>query len=1272
MDSQDPRKNPTHTPGHESHGVYVCHKCGWPFPNPHPSARHRRAHKKICGTLEGYKFVDSEETPLSALSDDDHGSDEDPKTPSPKGWERGINEKGCGGVGSRSNRSEDDVFTDAIAEFPESGSSPVTREHTRDVKEPEINLEINKATAQSSEDGSITVISPPPSNSADHIQMQSTEVPVINLSGSAQESLDHDSNATIASMTRSLTDCRGEESDFEHSHDNGSSAWDSIPIKLETQTDASQENKKSGTVEDLPETDAKGNEETKLDGQLLDVVVSTDDNAEDASVSQKMEDVTSQPVPAAEVLQLKEGGYTDDLASGMSLNDLSPEVNLVEPAHSSISTAQIEGDTQEIDSAVYVNSAVSYDNKGEGNGNMHVLIVPNDLTVVADAENMVKGFKDLEGGKLPQLMNMDSFGASNNVKDSDLKNNPQGFNSRPLTEDTEVSASNMHVLNDNLEPKDGTSQHIVELPGEAEADMPQRSEVGVTDVVTGDLEKSISVHSPEEVVPCDHCETSSLTSSIEHATKATSDTNIVVVPMDAEVRQTNLIGMDDTGNDEKDKIKSSEVGENEKNNRNTKESFAENRIPTSKHASIPSEQADQRNSVLGDVKAAGLEEGKIERCNASEIVTEGDSVSGLGEENLLREPKSTPESAVNVESCFTSENDINVCEGKLPQLASIPSEQADQRNSVLGDVKAAGPEEGKIERCNAEGDSVSGLGEENRSRGPKTTPESAVNVESCFTSENDINVCEGKLPQLASIRSEQADQRNSVLGDVKAAGPEEGKIERCNAEGDSVSGLGEENRSRGPKTTPESAVNVESCFTSENDINVCEGKLPQLASIPSEQADQRNSVLGDVKAAGPEEGKIERCNASEIVTEGDSVSGLGEENPLRGPKTTPESAVNVESCFTSENDINVCEGKLPQHEHTDIGGILDPQESRKEPESNGMANQLVERAGEVSAAAESYSGGDAEVLWKSSEDKMVREPLVSRSEPSSSLQNSSPVADNQARDFLGVASGNTPESLPDEGDNNLVTQQVVASATDFSVDSVSQTDSLEGHWGSVSAILDAEPLPSNGSQALSEAEKATLKKPIAASETEHADKSDIFDPPSFMTLVEPRDVVNQKAAASEIQTTGNPQQPKAASVQAGWFPSVTNVLNESQGRKKNEEIIAKVTNWSTGEQHPSLRSPQHTPLKSLLGEASMETKSKALNAKEILVEKDGSAAKDNGALSKTVSSILAPQEPVGEPAMVEEKAWSSPARYPADIKREKRKVRGRPYWAQFVCCSSVN
>ncbi|KAG6787315.1 hypothetical protein POTOM_008954 [Populus tomentosa] len=890
MDSQDPRKNHTQTPGHGSHGVHVCHRCGWPFPKPHPSARRKRAHKKICGTLEGYKVVDSEETSLPALSDDDNVSDEEPETPGPKGLERSSNEKGGGGVGNISNRSEDEVFKDAVAEFPESGYSSVTEEHTRDVKEQEIGLEFNKATAETSKDGSINVTGPPPSNSADTIQMQSTEAPVCNLSGKAQESLDHDSNSTIGFMTRPLIDCRDEESGFEYSHDNEGSACDSIPIKLETQTDASQENKKIGAGKDLSETDAKGYEGTKFDaGEASEMV----------SKLQKMGDVTSEPVPTAESLKLKEG-HADVLASGMSLNDLSSEVKSDEPVDSSFDAAQTKGcDDQEMDFTDYVSSTEVYDNKGEGDENVHVLIVPHDFPVVADAENMVKGFKDHEGGKLPQLINVDSSEVFNNVKDSDTKDNPSGFNSRPLAKDTKVSTSDLHVLDDNVEPRGVASQLIVEeLPDEAEDDVPLKTEVGVTDVVVGDLEKSISVQSPKEV-PRDHCETSSLTSYLEHNTNAISVTNTLVVPIDAEVRQTNL---DDIGNHDKDKIESSEIAVNDINKRNAVENCAENRIPTSGHASIPSEQVDRRNSVLGDVNADAHEEGKIERCNVSKIETEGDSVPGLGEENLPGEPKATPESATD----------------------------------------------------------------------------------------------------------------------------------------------------------------------------------------------------------------------------------------------------------------------------------------------------------------------------------------------------------------FSVASGNTSNFLPVEGDNNSVTQPVVASATDFSVDSSSQTDSLEAHWGSVSVlstqsdiptILDAETLPSNGSQASSEAEKATLKMLRAASETEHANKSDVFEAPSFMTLVEPTDGIDQKADASEAQTTQNPQQPKAASVQAGWFPSITNVVNDSPGRKKNEKIMAK---------------------------ANMETKSKSPNAKEIPVDKVDPAANSNGTSPKTLSPIRVPREPVGEPVKDEEKTWSLPARHPADIKREEKKVKGRPYWAQFVCCSSVN
>lgn len=52
---------------------HIFHRCGWPFQKSHPSSKHRRAHKKICGTIEGYpKLIDSE-----AVSDDEHYSDEE-------------------------------------------------------------------------------------------------------------------------------------------------------------------------------------------------------------------------------------------------------------------------------------------------------------------------------------------------------------------------------------------------------------------------------------------------------------------------------------------------------------------------------------------------------------------------------------------------------------------------------------------------------------------------------------------------------------------------------------------------------------------------------------------------------------------------------------------------------------------------------------------------------------------------------------------------------------------------------------------------------------------------------------------------------------------------------------------------------------------------------------------------------------------------------------------------------------------------------------------
>lgn len=149
-----------------------------------------------------------------------------------------------------------------------------------------------------------------------------------------------------------------------------------------------------------------------------------------------------------------------------------------------------------------------------------------------------------------------------------------------------------------------------------------------------------------------------------------------------------------------------------------------------------------------------------------------------------------------------------------------------------------------------------------------------------------------------------------------------------------------------------------------------------------------------------------------------------------------------------------------------------------------------------------------------------------------------------------------------------------------------------------------------------------------------------------------------EGAATEIETVQNNQQPKSDdALQAGWFPSLTNVVNESEGRKKNEEIIAKVTNWSPVK-------PQHSPLKSLLNEVkSPNTEQQVPVAADQKVEL--AETKDDNVGTETHTTK---DQDSNNNKHVEE--WNSPARYPIEIKKEKKK--GRPFWVPFVCCSSAH
>ncbi|KAL2343490.1 hypothetical protein Fmac_004775 [Flemingia macrophylla] len=418
---------------------------------------------------------------------------------------------------------------------------------------------------------------------------------------------------------------------------------------------------------------------------------------------------------------------------------------------------------------------------------------------------------------------------------------------------------------------------------------------------------------------------------------------------------------------------------------------------------------------------------------------------------------------------------------------------------------------------------------------------------------------------------------------------------------------------------------------------------------------------GKSDAAG-EMGKNEQCDVPDAQCK---------EIPTVSDTSLPKSSTSdFDTPVISESSEMVADGPANHSNGTEcrkINSLSGTQKDIKEDEININVKLNEEYNELVDTSAHSQQAQGSELLVKAAEDlaRKYTFPLTIEA----SAQHDTAVEDHFGGDPGREVSGFTAVPVQDQTGNTLV--KLGSSGVDASVDSGSQCDSLEGNWGSVSvrsmqsdapAGIDSETLPSTGVPSI-EAGKSNINNPRAALARQQSGKSEMFEPPSFMTLVEPRQV-SPKVAASEGQKEQNPQQADPTS-QAAWFPTLTQVVNDSQGRKKNEEIIAKVTNWST--------TKEHTPLKSLLGEAAHDNKPKSPKMEESLVNQMSSKVSEkNGSGLTTVNSILGPESPSAQVVKGEAaQEWNSPARYPADIKREKRKVKSRPYWIQLVCCTSV-
>ncbi|KAL8088801.1 hypothetical protein AgCh_038547 [Apium graveolens] len=333
----------------------------------------------------------------------------------------------------------------------------------------------------------------------------------------------------------------------------------------------------------------------------------------------------------------------------------------------------------------------------------------------------------------------------------------------------------------------------------------------------------------------------------------------------------------------------------------------------------------------------------------------------------------------------------------------------------------------------------------------------------------------------------------------------------------------------------------------------------------------------------------------------------------------------------------------------------DFQEVVTEPELNIDDRNVVKCVGGIVDSKFSKSG-DLEVEEDYSKRPMRKEPET--------LPIHSKISHEHFPDIRTVNEMDSEFDIMQESDVNLGKQASGASSVKLPIDLNSQTESVEGKWGSVTVdstqSAGTEVPPKTDFEGPDKSQSAKLY-PESSSERIELHKADDFEPPSFMTLVEPRGGSDQISATSEIETVQATQQPKTEVSQAGWL--------ESAGRKKNEEMIAKVTNRSMAKQHT-------TPLKNLLGEAKVETRTKSPSPKrtETNIQTDATDAKSIVSFATTVKEVLGSEASAGDQTVrvVTSEEWNSPARYPVDVKKEKKKASGKSFWVPFACCSSVN
>ncbi|XP_047146888.1 uncharacterized protein LOC124819413 isoform X2 [Vigna umbellata] len=1091
MDNQDQRR--IETAGHDSHPVHLCHKCGWPFPNPHPSAKHRRAHKKICGTIEGYKLSVSEGQHNLNGSDDEHVSDDDHKTPGlvlsvSNSLETGNNEKGSAGNGEKFIRSEDEVFSDAVADFSDSGSNPDIKERLQDSLDAGADMEMVDIKGPKfsgiSKDKDLNDMSPFIDKSTNDSQTQNPNIlqnesfgvgNTVGLQGQL-------SGPTVDPLSGSTADLRTEESATVDSEVFLGLSSDSPPGKAEAMPDILSV-KNIYAVENVTDCSLmSATKKTNLEGK---------------------NEINS----AGDVVEIEESsayivGETCEALSNMIVSDVDREEHQagdgavrVEEKNGAVSN--YNRDTVEI--------VEPSDSVGKMSEEVSKIVVSDEVSVDHQVGDEAVNLEEKNEAESVSLLSPDSL--------------PLKLNSTVITHDSQVE-----------------SAYVVQF----------------------------ATSNDDKILPAN----------------GEGNANVDLLP---------------TCNDKPDDGAHSQ---------SAYEDFKDHKGVAYQNPFLHSSESLKYEG--DDINDRVTKENKFhyntsQLSEKSEVISLNIDVIGssMGMESLNSEPTSKE---------MHAEDYTDVSTVKL----TVESYQT--QDEIVPSMNAMKTKENESHMIHFS--EVHGTDDAGKNYAQKSLPEGSLMGPS---NENQREVSFGSaISETVSVINVIDSPNHHVASD--------GKVIRA---------------------TGEDAIEIILKDLQPDDILQSEDKLSEDL-FEHDGADKSNAAneLGE-------------------NVQGHVLHAQYKESPIVADTSLPKSATNhFESPIISESSDMVLDRPVSKSSGTkcrDISPLLGAQRDTKEDEINVNIKLNEEYNKSVDTSTESHHAQDAGLLVKAAEDLARKYTSPLTAEPDSE--------DNPDGEPCKEVPRISVVPVQDQT-NNLFKHG--SSRVDASVDSGSRCDSLEGNWGSVSvlsmqsdapAVIDAETLSSTGLLALTEAGKPNLNNSKAAPERQQSDQSEMFEPPSFMTLVEPMQV-SPKATASEVQRGQNPQQSDSTS-QAGWFPTINQVVGESQERKRNEEIIAKVTNWST--------SKEHTPLKSLLGEAAHSNKPKSPKSVENSgAEKTSKVSEKNGSGLTTVNSILGPESPAAQVVKGEvAKEWNSPARYPADIKREKRKVKSRPYWIQLVCCTSV-